>query len=132
MEVIENIQNIQNIEKIEEDSKDKHFLNLLNKCNINCSSLNNLDGVIIERDVLIGNKYDLIKNDIPKLKEIIKSTHNTSVQKNAEQNQRWPLINLLRQLLKSYGYNLVPKRIANGYTKDGIKIYKRLFEIKKI
>ena len=114
------------------ESKDKYFFDLLNKCNINCNNLENLDGIIIERDTLIGNKYEQIKNDIPYFKEIIKSTYNTSVQKNADQNQRWPLINLLRQLLKNYGFQLVPKRIANGYTKEGIKIYKRLFEIKKI
>ena len=128
------MENIEDIEKdnIENNSKDKYFFDFLNKCNISCNSLDNLDGILIERDILLGNKYDLIKNDIPKLKEIIKSTFNTSVQKNAEQNQRWPLINLLRQLLKNYGYQLVPKRIANGYTKDGTKIYKRLFEIKKI
>tara|TARA_E500000178_G_C16896285_1_gene695939 strand:- start:219 stop:590 length:372 start_codon:yes stop_codon:yes gene_type:complete len=119
-------------ENSEKESKDKYFFDFLNKCNINCNNLDNLDGILIERDILLGNKYELIKNDIPNLKEIIKSTFNTSVQKNAEQNQRWPLINLLRQLLKNYGYQLEPKRIANGYTKDGIKIYKRLFEIKKI
>tara|TARA_E500000178_G_C16360651_1_gene461615 strand:- start:132 stop:335 length:204 start_codon:yes stop_codon:yes gene_type:complete len=42
--------------------------------------------------------------------EIIKSTFNTSVQKKMQNK----------------------KQIANGYTKDGVKIYKRLFEIKKI
>ena len=46
--------------------------------------------------------------------------------------QRWPLINLIRQILRKYNYQLVPKRVCDGYTKDGIKKYKRFFEVKKI
>ena len=59
------------------------------------------------------------------------STSFTAVQKNADKSQRWPLINLIRQILRKYDYLLVPKRICDGYTKDGIKKYKRFFEIKK-
>ena len=57
--------------------------------------------------------------------------HVKLAQKNAEKNQKWPLINLIRQILKQYNYELKPKRHADGYTKDGQKKYKRLFEIKR-
>mgnify|MGYP001478297385 CR=1 FL=1 len=36
-----------------------------------------------------------------------------------------------RQVLLSSGYNLKPKRLSDGYTKDGKKKYKRFFLIKE-
>ena len=96
-----------------------------------CNDIKNLDGTIIYRDTLLNtNLYDKIKQDIPLLKNILNSSTYTSVQKNAENNQKWPLINLIRQILKRYNYELKHKRHADGYTKDGQKKYKRLFEIK--
>ena len=47
-------------------------------------------------------------------------------------NQKWPLINIVRQILNSIGFKLVPIRKANGYTKDKQKIYKRFFKISKL
>lgn len=105
----------------------------LNKCGIknnNISDLNNLNGIVIYRDTLLDdNLYKEIKKYIPYLKKLLKSSIYTSTQKNADLNQQWPLINLIRQLLRNYNYLLVPKRESDGYTKDGKKKYKRLFEI---
>lgn len=120
------------VDKLDTDANNVLITNFFNKCNIVCNDINNLDGTIIYRDTLLNpNLYDKIKQDIPSLKNILNSSTYTSVQKNAENNQRWPLINLLRQILKRYNYELKPKRLADGYTKDGQKKYKRLFEIKK-
>lgn len=111
----------------------KKALFFLQKCYIKCNSIEALDGFIISRDTLISNElYNNIKKEINSLKSILHSSVNTSVHKTAQTNQKWPLINLIRQLLKHYNYNLSPKRIADGYTKDGKKKYKRFFEIKKI
>ena len=111
---------------------EKIVINFLNKCNINCTNINKLDEIIIERDtIIIPELYDNIKYDILELKQILNSSINTAVHKNAEVNQKWPLLNLIRQVLKYYNYDLKPKRIANGYSKDGQKKYKRYFEIKK-
>ena len=120
------------VDKLDTDANSGLIINFFNKCNIICNDVNNLDGTIIYRDTLLNpNLYDKIKQDIPSLKNILNSSTYTSVQKNAENNQRWPLINLIRQILKRYNYELKPKRLADGYTKDGQKKYKRLFEIKK-
>lgn len=108
------------------------IINFFNLCNIKCSSLDSLDDITIDRStLLLPELYEKVKPQISSLKIILKSTSNTSVQKTAQNNQRWPLINLIRQLLKHLGYDLYPKRIANGYAKDGTKLYKRLFIIKK-
>jgi len=41
-------------------------------------------------------------------------------------------LNLTRQILKMRGYKMQPIRKANGYSKDGTKLYKRLFKIQKM
>ena len=46
--------------------------------------------------------------------------------------QRWPLLNLVRQILKTNDYRMLPKRKSNGYTDDGKKKYIRFFIIKKM
>ena len=109
------------------------ILYFLNSCGIVCTNINEINGIIIPREKLLNHElYDKIKIDIPKLKSLLSSTTFTSVQKNAAATQKWPLINLIRQIIRKYNYELFPKRICDGYTKDGIKKYKRFFEIKKI
>ena len=111
---------------------DKIILDFLNNCEIKGDTLENLVGIIIAREQLLNLiLYEKIKCEIPKLKTILHSSVYTSVQKNAETNQRWPLLNLVRQILRRYQYELKPKRVCDGYTKDGQKKYKRFFEIHK-
>ena len=52
----------------------------------------------------------------------------TALQKNAEKSQKWPLLNLVRQKLKS---NQLHLRKSNGYSKDGKKVF-AIFCLKKI
>lgn len=116
------------------DSQQKTVVNsFLNKCGVECDSLDNLDGFKIPREVLLlEEKYNEIVEEIPKLKTIYSSSYMTSLQKNAKKNQQWPLINIVRQVLKSCGYSMKPQRVANGYTKSGKKLYRRFFVISKI
>ena len=58
--------------------------------------------------------------------------HQCDHQTTAETAQRWPLLNLIRQVLRSSNFKLTPKRVADGYTLDGKKKYKRLFIIEKM
>jgi len=109
------------------------IISFFNTCNIKCNVIDDINGLIIPRESLLDPiLYQKIKPDIPKIKQIMSSSLFTSVQKNADKSQKWPLINLIRQILRKYDYNLDPKRVCDGYTKDGIKKYKRFFEIKKI
>ena len=94
--------------------------------------LSELDGVIIPREVLLSdNKYDEVKKLIPDLKQNYSSSLMTSLHKNADKTQRWPLLNIVRQILNTYGYKMEPIRKADGYTLDGVKKYKRYFQIKQ-
>jgi hypothetical protein len=97
---------------------------------INAKSINDINGKIILRDTLLDDKkYEEIKKLIPGLKKIYSSSLLNSLQKNAEQTQKWPLLNLIRQILNNNGYKMEPFRKADGYTLDGIKKYKRFFVI---
>ena len=72
------------------------------------------------------------QKDIDEIKKFYSSGALTSLQKNAGTNQKWPLLNLVRQILKTNNYLMHPIRKSNGYTKDGKKKYLRFFLIKKV
>lgn len=105
----------------------------LNKCGIVFEDYKMLDGMLIPRETLLSQeKYENIKEDLTKMKKMYSSGALTALQKSAESKQKWPLLNLVRQILKSNNYNMEPIRKSNGYTKEGKKKYLRFFIIKKI
>ena len=105
----------------------------LNNCGIVFEDYKMLDGMLIPRDTLLSQeKYENIKEDLVKMKKMYSSGALTALQKSAEAKQKWPLLNLVRQILKSNNYNMEPIRKSNGYTKEGKKKYLRFFIIKKI
>ena len=105
----------------------------LNKCGIVFEDYKMLDGMLIPRETLLSQeKYENIKEDLVKMKKMYSSGALTALQKSAETKQKWPLLNLVRQILKSNNYNMEPIRKSNGYTKEGKKKYLRFFIIKKI
>ena len=88
----------------------------------------NNGNIIIVRDLLLNDElYDTIKPLIMDLKHIIGSTKHTCLHKDADSSQRWPLINLVRQILHYYGYKMEPFRKC--VTKNGVKVYTRYFRI---
>ena len=60
------------------------------------------------------------------------SSRLSCLQSTAEDNQRWPLLNAVRQLLRIHFYKMTPFRLSDGYTKDGKKILRRFFRIEKM
>jgi hypothetical protein len=105
----------------------------LNKCSIVFDEFSQLDGMLIPRDLLLSNeKYESVREDIEKMKKLYSSGSLTALQKNAEASQKWPLLNLVRQILKSNNFKMDPIRKSNGYTKEGKKKYLRFFAIKKL
>jgi len=90
------------------------------------------DEILILRDMLINTEiYVSLKNDILELKKNLSSSSLTSLQKGAEKTQKWPLLNLVRQILNVYGFKMIPIRKCDGYTLDGIKKFKRYFQVVK-
>ena len=105
----------------------------LNKVGIEFENVEQLDGQLIPRDILLNTDlYEEIKKDIPELKKLFSSSSHTSLHKNAEESQKWPIINITRQILKSCNFDMEPIRRSDGKTKDGKKRFKRYFKISKI
>jgi hypothetical protein len=106
---------------------------ILNISGISFNCIDELENLEIDRDILLDiNKYEIIKKKITELKKITSSNNLTCLHENASITQKWPLLNLVRQILKHYKYTMKPIRRCNGYTEDGIKRFKRSFLIEKI
>jgi hypothetical protein len=110
-----------------------YIKSFLTKCKISITDFDDLNGMIIPREIFLDTVlYNSVKEDISILKHMFTSSALTSLQSNAEDNQKWPFLNLVRQILRSCHYKMTPKRISAGYTKEGKKIYKRVFTVEKL
>jgi len=111
------------------DETSKKFLN---DAGINFENLEDLDGQMIPRELLLNPiKYDDLKERIVDLKKLYSSSSLTGLQSGADAKQKWPLLNIVRQLLHVYKMEMDPIRKSDGYTPEGVKKYKRFFVIKK-
>jgi hypothetical protein len=111
---------------------DEECKNVLHKAGINFEDEDELSEMLILRDVLLNDeKYNNMTKEIDSLKKTLSSSFLTSLQKSSIKAQKWPLLNLVRQILSCYNYSMEPIRKSDGYTLDGVKKYKRYFLIKK-
>ncbi len=127
--------NIVEVESTVKESEEKYkcVIYILNACNITCNSFKELDGLVIPRTLCLNDeKYLQIKLELPNLKKHFSSSYLTALQSTATSKQKFPLLNLIRQLLRSCNYKLTPKRITDGYTLSGEKKYIRMFIIEKM
>ena len=105
---------------------------ILNEIGLHFENVEQLNGELIPRDFFMNNvKYLQIKDKINDLKNVFSSSSLTCLHQNAITKQKFPLLNLIRQILSVYNYDMNPIRKCDGYTKDGIKKYKRFFIIAK-
>jgi hypothetical protein len=123
----EPVENSTDIDGIDETSK-----NILIASGIMINSSEYPDEILILRDSLLNNTiYKSIEPNIVELRKTLSSSSLTSLQKGADKTQKWPLLNLVRQILNVYGYKMIPIRKSDGYTADGIKKFKRYFQVIK-
>lgn len=110
--------------------KNSILVHFLQRCGIVCPDYSHIPLLIIPRVILLHDeKYKDAIEYIPAFKKMFSSSYLTSLQNTAEGKQRWPLLNIVRQILKEYNFKLTPKRLSNGYTKDKKKLYRRVFII---
>lgn len=103
---------------------------LLLVCGVDVPASGVLEGIEIDRAMLLEpQRYRDAQEHILAFRELLSSSYLTSLQSTAGVNQRWPLLNLLRQIMRTYGYALKPLRRAAGYTKAGTKLYRRAFRV---
>ena len=110
----------------------EEVIKFLNKCKIPFNDEQQLEGMLVSREILLsGDTYEIVKMDIPIIKKFYSSSGMKGLQKNASEKERWPLLNLVRQLLKASNFHMCPIRMSDGYTKDKKKKYKRYFRIER-
>lgn len=118
---------------VKENKFQRILMDLLHKCNIPVEKDQQLEGMLIPRDIFLNDeKYEELAPFLEELRTIFSSSSLTSMQKTAGKNQKWPLLNLVRQILKWYNYKMSPVRKSNGYDKTGKKKYLRFFKIEKL
>jgi hypothetical protein len=112
---------------------DPELLNIFKKSNIIIENDKFINGMIIPREILlVKEKYLELEKEIESIKKKFSSSRLTALQKTAKENQKWPLLNLVRQLLKASNIKMTPKRQSNGYDKNGKKKFKRFFILEKM
>ena len=112
---------------------DPDLLIILKKTNIIIEDEKIINGMIIPREILLKReKYLELEEEINKIKKKFSSSRLTALQKTAKTNQKWPLLNLVRQLLKVSNIKMVPKRKSNVYDETGKKLFKRFFILEKM
>jgi hypothetical protein len=109
--------------------------NMLLKIGIKFESIDELEGKVLERDILLLEdvaSYMLSFQD--KIKDSgYKTGTLTSLHKNNNDKQKWPQVNILRQLLKCNKLRLKPFTKSNGYNKStGKKNVIRFYRIEKL
>ncbi len=110
------------------------IVRFLKSVGISCDSLDTLDGTIIDRDLLLDTeRYSKAIEEIPSLKEIFSSSSMTSLQDTACESQKWPLINLVRQVVRACSFEMEPARLSAGYDKlTKKKKFRRVFRFTKV
>jgi len=117
------------IEKEEKETQQNVSKKILDELGIEIEKIENHE---IDRDFFLDmHKYDTIQKYIVSLKKEFSSSFLTSLQENARIKQKFPLLNLVRQILNVYGYKMEPLRKCDGYTVDKKKKFKRYFLIVK-
>ena len=101
---------------------------------IEVNSEQDLYSVLIPRDLLL--RVDIEQQLtclIIKLKEKYKSSKLNCLHKNRDDKQKFPGINLVRQILRCNGYHLKPVKFSRGYCKhSGKKIVDRNFKVVRL
>ena len=101
--------------------------------NIEINTISDLNLLEIDRDLLLK---EIINNELTKLidacKNIYKTSKLTALHSNRLSKQKFPAINLLRQILKCHKYKMTPKITSLGYHKNGKKIIKHSYIINEI
>ena len=120
--------------KIEEEGQ-QLIKEMLAKIGLKFENIDDIEGQIIERDILLT---DEVSSFLLSFQEKIKNSGYktgtlTSLHKNNNEKQRWPEVNILRQLLKCNQFRLKPFTKSNGYNKTtGKKNVLRFYRIEKL
>jgi hypothetical protein len=122
-DLVKSVENVENVIKI------------LKICGLVLNNLTDLDNLLIPRNLLLNmENYNKVKEYFSTLKKDkdFSSSTLTCLHKDAGKKQQWPLLNLVRQILKVKYYRMKPYRKSSGKDASGKKKYIRYFLIEKL
>ena len=120
-----------------EEKKNKIKLDMLKDLfsvlHIDIKTKFDLINVELDRHALLQEPfYSYVINYKQKLKTLYKTSHYNCLHTNSETKQKFPSINLLRQILKSNELRLYPQYRCLGYDDNKKKIVQRYFIIQHL
>ena len=109
------------------------LLRMFKLLNFTVDKLDDLTNLTFPRETLLAkNNQQKLMELIPEMKEVYNSSYLTCLHDNSIFKQKYPGVNLVRQVLKCHHLALTPKIISNGYEKTtGKKRVSRIFKIEK-
>jgi len=122
-------------ENVESGENVEIIIKILKICGFVLNDLEDLENLLIPRDFFLNmENYKNVKEYFEKLKKDpnFSSSTLTCLHKGAENKQKWPLLNLVRQILKVKYYRMKPYRKSAGKDASGKKRYIRYFLIEKL
>ena len=99
-----------------------------------CKTEKELFAIMVQREVLLSEDVlEKLRNMVSRLKGKYKSDGLNCLHQNREIKQKFPGINLVRQIFKCNGYHLKPIFYSKGYCKhSGKKIMQRNFKVVRL
>jgi len=101
---------------------------------INVSERNDISNLILKQDTLKSKTLITDLNEkVPNLKSYYNSSKLTCLHKNSLDKQKFPAVNMFRQILKCNSFKMEPYVISKGYDKfSGKKLVERYYRIRDI
>jgi hypothetical protein len=99
---------------------------------INIKQRGDINNLILKQDTLKSKTLiDELTNKVPNLKSYYNSSKLTCLHKNSLDKQKFPAVNMCRQILKCNSFKMEPYVISKGYDKfSGKKLVERYYRIK--
>lgn len=106
---------------------------IFNMINIKIEKLEQLNNCVYSRDNFISRvNFNNISFLLPKLRNEYPGKIPSNLSDYSLRQQRWPLLNIVRQSLKYYNYIMIPIRESKKNNKNDKRQYNRFFKITKI
>ena len=101
---------------------------------INIKERNDISNIILKQDTLKSKTLISDLNEkVPNLKSYYNSSKLTCLHKNSLDKQKFPAVNMFRQILKCNSFKMEPYVISKGYDKfSGKKLVERYYRIRDL
>ena len=114
--------------------KFKLLVDIFQAIDIKITNREDLGNIILRQDTLKDrNLIEELYRKAPNLKSFYNSSKLTCLHKNSLDKQKFPAVNMYRQLLKCNNFKMEPYVVSKGYNKySGKKIVERFYRIKDL